>query len=70
MNKPAETDLFDMLRHRSHPGTQYFLNERPVDEGIIRGLVEEEKQVYMLSEMKLDDNGKVDKIYFDRIRES
>ena len=65
-----EADLFDMLHRRSHPGAQYYLNKSPVDEAVIRDLVEDEKQVYMLSEMKVDDNGRVDKIYFNRIHES
>lgn len=64
-----EADLFTMLGQRSSPGVQYFLNELPVDGEKMRGLVEEDKQTYMLSDLKVDEDGRIDRVYFHRISE-
>lgn len=68
-NSDEEADLFAMLGQRSSPGVQYYLNELPVDGMKMRGLVEEDKQTYMLSDFKVDENGMIDKIYFHQISE-
>lgn len=68
-NSEEEADLFAMLGRRSSPGVQYFLNELPVDDKKMRGLVEEDGQTYMLSDFKVGENGLIDKIYFHRISE-